>query len=331
MLGFLSLKSTYFMMAQDEGDINFQLVGLDTKLDTSLEKDLRAIWIGESDDYLYFIIRFGNVTYENPIEVNITISNELDEKYLISAFIFQSSFSLYVAHSVSLTGDAVIPEGDTYFVQYIDQRMFYFEGQAEVGLFVDWLDIGGQTDFDVVSWSNRSIYANFDKMPDASFFTFSGVTNIDRSINFEDALKSDFSSLQYSKPLFSTLDETITITEQPKTTNPVVITDPNGEIIPTFFIIYIIIFVIFLGLWYQRRKTSAKKIQQYPPGKKTMPKSNPFQRIDNPQSSVDMKFIDELDREVRMCCYQTARLNEAYCWCGRAIPTDLSNIFASGK
>lgn len=45
-------------------------------------------------------------------------------------------------------------------------------------------------------------------------------------------------------------------------------------------------------------------------------------------SSIPHKFIDELNREVRICCYQTARLLEKYCWCGRAISKDLEDIFA---
>lgn len=38
-------------------------------------------------------------------------------------------------------------------------------------------------------------------------------------------------------------------------------------------------------------------------------------------------YVEALKREVSVCCYQSARLQESYCMCGKVIPADLIQIF----
>ncbi|MHA2168571.1 MAG: hypothetical protein ACXAB7_01535 [Candidatus Kariarchaeaceae archaeon] len=35
---------------------------------------------------------------------------------------------------------------------------------------------------------------------------------------------------------------------------------------------------------------------------------------------TDSVYIEELQKEITICCYQTARLGERYCKCGRTVP-----------
>lgn len=42
--------------------------------------------------------------------------------------------------------------------------------------------------------------------------------------------------------------------------------------------------------------------------------------------NMDMIRIDGYPHRVRACCYQTARLNEGYCVCGRAVDPDLAGL-----
>lgn len=38
-------------------------------------------------------------------------------------------------------------------------------------------------------------------------------------------------------------------------------------------------------------------------------------------------YVKEINQKVSACCYQTARLQETYCLCGKAVSTDLQTIF----
>ncbi len=38
-------------------------------------------------------------------------------------------------------------------------------------------------------------------------------------------------------------------------------------------------------------------------------------------------FVPELGREVRTCCYQSARIGDRYCVCGRVVDDDLLSLF----
>lgn len=51
------------------------------------------------------------------------------------------------------------------------------------------------------------------------------------------------------------------------------------------------------------------------------------EKMETTEESTPLKYLPELNIEVRSCCYQTARLNEIYCWCGRSIPSDLQGLF----
>ena len=43
--------------------------------------------------------------------------------------------------------------------------------------------------------------------------------------------------------------------------------------------------------------------------------------------SQDMIYVEDLDIETRVCCYQTARLQEKFCKCGRAVNPELLEYF----
>lgn len=42
---------------------------------------------------------------------------------------------------------------------------------------------------------------------------------------------------------------------------------------------------------------------------------------------IPMHFVKELGQMVRICCYQSARVQESYCLCGKVVPSDLHRIF----
>lgn len=52
---------------------------------------------------------------------------------------------------------------------------------------------------------------------------------------------------------------------------------------------------------------------------------NEDENLEKKEDKIDTIFVDKLDENIRICCYQTARLAEKYCKCGRAINDELMN------
>jgi hypothetical protein len=55
-------------------------------------------------------------------------------------------------------------------------------------------------------------------------------------------------------------------------------------------------------------------------------KKQPKKPIDDPEATM---YIPELDQKFRPCCYQSARLSDKYCPCGRAVDPELIEVVAS--
>ncbi|MHA2252327.1 MAG: hypothetical protein ACXAD7_18320 [Candidatus Kariarchaeaceae archaeon] len=163
-------------------------------------------------------------------------------------------------------------------------------------------------------------------------YQYSGITYIFQTNNFVLPHTID-------ETLGSQVDNT-SITPSNTTNPPPVITNiPKEPTETTFYsdaviFIGILIFLIF-GFRYFT-STRRKKSILYPSKPITstsrassarrstsIPQRTPIDKLDK----VPMKHISELGRNIRTCCYQTARLKETYCWCGRGIPEDLQLFF----
>jgi hypothetical protein len=126
--------------------------------------------------------------------------------------------------------------------------------------------------------------------------------------------------------IFSRSDLAIKSTFDPRSTDPPITEpprDPSWDTTLIFLSIIGIVFLILAGMVMRSRSgrppTRPVKVA---PAESSEPPSAVIE-----ETSVPMRFIYELDREVRTCCYQTARLKENYCWCGRALPNDLKDLF----
>jgi hypothetical protein len=51
--------------------------------------------------------------------------------------------------------------------------------------------------------------------------------------------------------------------------------------------------------------------------------SNTTAPFSDPEEKI---FVEELDREFKLCCYQSARLGDTYCLCGRAVDKELIDL-----
>jgi hypothetical protein len=210
-----------------------------------------------------------------------------------------------------------------------------------MGILIDWSDIGGQQSVDFVIWGTNMDYEAGDRFPNNASASYNLIGN-DRQVNFSEALLGNFET---SDPLATNNEFTTTTTKpldgnQITTADPITTEDPtNSSGSPPFLFVFILVGIL-LGLFVFRDRLFGQKDNYndqdmpYKPIKRQerSPPRTPLsydprlgQRGRTPE--VQMKYIPELGREIRMCCYQTARLNEAYCWCGRAIDEDVRQLF----
>lgn len=70
---------------------------------------------------------------------------------------------------------------------------------------------------------------------------------------------------------------------------------------------------------YQR--TDSTQLNESPKDFKMFRRKPEYQNNKDVESkNIKKIFVPELNKELLLCCYQTYRLDEAYCICGRAIP-----------
>jgi len=46
-------------------------------------------------------------------------------------------------------------------------------------------------------------------------------------------------------------------------------------------------------------------------------------------SESGMIYLKQLDKQIKVCCFQTARLGERYCYCGRAVSQEVLDVVES--
>jgi hypothetical protein len=128
--------------------------------------------------------------------------------------------------------------------------------------------------------------------------------------------------------IFNRTDLEIKSTFDPRSTDPPITEPPNEPSLDTILIFLSIIGIVFLVLAGMVMRSRSGRPRTRPVKEEPVVESSEPSSVVLEETSVPMRFIYELDREVRTCCYQTARLKENYCWCGRALPDDLKGLFA---
>ena len=96
--------------AQSLSDLDLFLVGNDA-LDVGAG-DISSVWVGETQDYLAFVIQFNEVD-DLGTSVNITLEDFSDNVYLLSAGIYNETYSVTVNDAITLENTTMLPTSST--------------------------------------------------------------------------------------------------------------------------------------------------------------------------------------------------------------------------
>jgi hypothetical protein len=323
LLGIIIILSTTVIVdGQQNTEISMIKIGEDT-IGERKEYDIHAAWMGEDSNYLFFVVRYSSLGTWG-IFTNITLRTQNDDLFIIMAWNNNGGSSIEILPAISLEEVAMHTTDFSPRIQYGPQRIRTDLQNNEIGIYVDWDFFGGKQDLDVVFWSGMSIdwsgmpsQNEFDKLPNTSHLTYAGVTQVDRVVDFE-KLSGDGITLG---------NETITSIEGNGTaisTSPPS-SDNNSTDWETIGFLILII-SSFFGVRYAMRNYKILSRRTVD----TLEESavvRAIRRSGSRQGAVQERFVLGLNRKVPVCCYQTARLQERYCLCGRVVTSDLQDLF----
>ncbi|MHA2501270.1 MAG: hypothetical protein ACXAE3_00150 [Candidatus Kariarchaeaceae archaeon] len=300
---------------QIPSDLDLQFMGQDGF--DATDNDIDRVWIGQTTDFLVLVIQLNNVS-EPGASLNFTIQTASNDIYLLGAYIHNESYTVFVSQGVNLFSQEMNSTPDT--ITYIDKTIYFNPNLSELGVYYYWDDIGGQDDIEVVAWS-ADIDGKIDRNPNVGSISYMGTSSVDRVLDLNAALNGVFEeSITDSS---TSLISGVQTTEFPMSTTTQVSAERNSF---NGFIVVLLLIGGTIGLGIRARARNPSPAKAYPTRAKPNNASKQTPKVTN-QDSVSMKFIEELGRDVRMCCYQTARLDETYCYCGRAVEDDVRNLF----
>ncbi|MCY3411133.1 MAG: hypothetical protein INQ03_05785 [Candidatus Heimdallarchaeota archaeon] len=283
----------------DAAVIDLELLHTDSTGESDESIDFVNIWMGTDSSKLYVIISFAQ--YSSSYNVNFTIENADGEAFLVIIEASNSTDELLITYATSVFDDS-IPAGTSYFEQYFQDRVYYNPNAHEMGFFINLDSINVESwPIYVIGYSrNNSIV---DKIPNTGVITFDGTVSADRNEDF-DILVTEFISYTPTSYEFTETYTYSTIDPSSPELNPLVL--------PVLLLIVITAWIIL-----RRNKKAVVPIE-----KLRAPKP-----LDSMTYDPEMRYVESLGRNIRLCCYQTARLQEQYCYCGRAVEKDVLDLF----
>ena len=274
---------------------------------TSSSPAITDVWLGDTTSYVVIVLQFTNVS-DSGVYANVTIRDESSNPYLLSVRITQNGYTTLLQEAASFVDPKGVP-GGSLLIQYVEKTVYYNPNLGELGVYVPWSDIGGRGTVDLIGWTGMDSTTE-SRVPSSGYIQFSGVSQVDRILEFDYALQGTYElEMNLIETSFISPTNVTTTTTQSSFT---------GEIIAVFAVVLAAAFILFRKYYIDAKSTE----EPLKPSKSKTPIEK-FVRSDD----VELKYIDELGREVRMCCYQTARLEETYCYCGRAVDEDIRALF----